>query len=596
MGRRTWLTLALVTIVVAGTAVGLAVASPKRASNPRPKTITRGLDFLHSRQQTNGGFGTMANTAWGILGAVASGERLGSKLWTIGGKNPYAYLQAGSHTAAAGSDPSAPVYYARAIMAYVAAGHLEMIFQAGTPPVDLLEKLYSYQDFVDGSPTKGRFSPLSSIPTRQAVDATAWAILGMQALGGNDQARFAPAVSWLAGQQTGDGGFPADQGSTISNVRDTALSIQALVAGGTPVNSPAIQNARQYLKNNQRPDGGFSYAEHGSQTDGSSTAAAIQAIVAVGEDPGAWKYGSTSNTPLSALAGLQLKTGAYHDKAGDSSAPVALTSWALVALREKSFATYPRSPGGKYPGFVYRPQIRSAQPADHAEFTGAHTVLIQAKYTDGSKPGRVGTGVSAKACRVYVDNVNRTSHAKIGSSSLHLQLQNVPNGPHTYRLRIVDYAGNAKELVRTFTMAVPTPTPTVVPTYTPPYVPPSSTPTPSTTLYPTPAASGSGTPYPGTSTSPYPGTVSGAPIPTPSPSGSAPAKPVGGGSVGGFVGGTLLALLPIGAAASYLVINRRERALDPAAEGQVLPGGGSPWDRVKSRVRSLKDLVKPAGR
>jgi hypothetical protein len=58
----------------------------------------------------------------------------------------------------------------------------------------------------------------------------------------------------------------------------------------------------------------------------------------------------------------------------------------------------------------------------------------------------------------------------------------------------------------------------------------------------------------------------------------------------------LLAMLPIGAATSFLVISRREHVLGGAGEGKVLGGGGSPWDRLKHRVKSLKDLVKPAGR
>ena len=82
MGRRTWLTLALATLLATSSVTGLAGASPKRFSDPRPKSVTRGLDYLHSHQETNGGFGSMADTAWGILGAVASGERMGASLWT----------------------------------------------------------------------------------------------------------------------------------------------------------------------------------------------------------------------------------------------------------------------------------------------------------------------------------------------------------------------------------------------------------------------------------------------------------------------------------------------------------------------------------
>jgi hypothetical protein len=55
-------------------------------------------------------------------------------------------------------------------------------------------------------------------------------------------------------------------------------------------------------------------------------------------------------------------------------------------------------------------------------------------------------------------------------------------------------------------------------------------------------------------------------------------------------------MLPIGAAVSYLAFHRREQALEPAGEGKVGPGGGSPWDRVKRSLGRLKDIAKPAGR
>jgi hypothetical protein len=600
MGRRTWLTLALATLLAAGSVTSLAGASPRSVTDPRPRTITRSLDFLHAHQQTNGGFGTMANTTWAILGAVAGGERMGSSLWTIAGENPYSYLQANNHVTAASNDPNPTVYYSRAIMSYVAVGRLNEVFRAGTPAADLLAKLYSYQDFVDGSATKGRFSPLASIPSRLAVESTAWAILGMQAVGARDQVRFGPAVTWLAGQQNSDGGFSADQLPDSSNVEDTALAIQALAAGsaaGVSVPPSEIQDALGYLKAHQRADGGFPYAP-GGPTDGTATAAAIQAIISTGGQQSAWKQGTHS--PADALAALQQTNGGYRDQAGDSSSSIVVTSWALVALSSKPFTTYPKNPGSAEKGFVYRPQITSAEPKNRAKFTGTHTVLIHARYSDGTKAGQVGTGVNPGACRVYVDNVNRTKHAKIGTKTLSLQLKNVPNGTHTYKLRIVDHAGNAKELVRSFTVAVPTPepeptTPVPIPPYTPPttYPTPSHSATPSTTLYPTPTSSS--TLYPSASASP--GTISGQPVSSPSPSGSPGVGATGGGgSAAGFVGGTLLALLPIGAAVSYLAFHRREQALDAAGEGRVLPGGGSTWDRLKRSLGKLKDIVKPAGR
>ena len=183
----------------------------------------------------------MAATAWVILGAVASGERVGSTMWTVDGNNPFGFLQAHSHEAAAtGPDvDNAPVYYARAIMSYVAADRAERVFVAGTPRIDLLAKLYGYQDLVEGSPTKGSFSPSTSSRTFQAVHTTAWAILAMQALGEDEKDRFALAEQWLATQQLPDGGFPAQAGEP-ANCEDTAVAIQALELAADVAVDPAI--------------------------------------------------------------------------------------------------------------------------------------------------------------------------------------------------------------------------------------------------------------------------------------------------------------------------------------------------------------------
>src|SRR5450756_3102274 len=91
MGRKIWLALALAVIVAVSFAAGAVAAKHKAASDPRPKTVTRGLDYFHARQKVDGGFGTMTATAWVILGAVASGERVGSTMWTVDGNNPFGY-------------------------------------------------------------------------------------------------------------------------------------------------------------------------------------------------------------------------------------------------------------------------------------------------------------------------------------------------------------------------------------------------------------------------------------------------------------------------------------------------------------------------
>ena len=74
-----------------------------------------------------------------------------------------------------------------------------------------------------------------------------------------------------------------------------------------------------------------------------------------------------------------------------------------------------------------------------------------------------GTGIKPSACRLYVDNKNRSRAADIGKYGLHLQLKNVPNGDHTYKIELRDYAGNLKSIERKFVVAVPDADPYVHP-------------------------------------------------------------------------------------------------------------------------------------
>jgi hypothetical protein len=606
MSKRVWLTLALAAVAAASSAASSVAAKPHAASESRPNTVTRGLDYLHSRQTDAGGFSTMANTAWGILGAVASGERMGNRAWSVNGKNPFEYLQANSHEAAANADTNAPVYYARAIMAYAAVDRVDRIPVAGTPSVNLLNRLTAYQDWVvDTSTGSGSFSPWnpSNPPShRMDVHTTAWAIIALSAIREDGTARFARAVSWLSGQANGDGGFPAQSGET-SNIEDTAMAAQALIAGGIAENGPVILAARAFILGHQKSGGGFPYKPAGD-TEAEATSGAIQAAFAMGEDPRTdpdWKSGI--NTPERALSLLQGQNGSYASTHGSTPRPMISTSWALIALRGRPFTTYPLRVGSASPAFRFRPWIKSISPKNGAKYNHTRIVLIRATYTDGAK----GTGVKPSACRVYVDNVNKSKPADIGRYGLHLQLKNVANGDHTYKLVIVDYAGNSKTVENKFKVNVatpiPTPTPTTAPTYNPvpnPIYPTPKpvTPNPVDTLYPTtnPTASGSPTPY--SSVTPYASgaPVTGAPVASPSPSGSpGAAGGGGGGSAAGFLGGTLLAMLPIGALLSYFAFRRRELALSGASSGKVLEGGGSSWERVKQALGKSKDIVKPAG-
>jgi len=360
-----------------------------------------------------------------------------------------------------------------------------------------------------------------------------------------------------------------------------------------------------FLKSSQKASGGFSAAAGGT-TDGEATSAGIQMIVASGGNPDGTDWRVGIDTPVTALHHLQEANGSYRSSSGSHMRPVIVTSWALVALNDEPFTTYPKNFGPAHKAFKFRPIFHTISPKNGAKFK-THIVLIRATYTDFFPKG---TGIKPSACRLYVDDKNKSKPADIGKYGLHLQLKNVPNGDHKYRIELSDQAGNKKVVERKFTVAVPTPTPTYTPTtqpttqptYIPPVYPTHTATTKPYTPTPTP------TPTPYQSITPYPyspsPTSSGGPIVTgsPVPSPSTSASPAGagaeggGGSAAGFVGGTLLAMLPIGAAISYLLLHRKEELLDTASQGAVLSGGGSAWERFKHTLARSKDLTRPSSR
>ncbi len=582
MSRKIWLAFALALMTASAFAAAGAAAPQSAGADPRSRSVLRGLDYLHARQESNAGFGSMPNTAWALLAIAASGERQQSAAWTVSRVTPFAYLDSHSHESAATDYDvdNAPVYYARTILAYVAAKHKDRVFIAGKPRVDLLAQLYSYQDLSEG-PTQGSFSPSTSNRDYQAVRTTAWAILAMHTMEEDAKERFTQAVAWLAAQQRDDGGFPSQPtAEQRSNTLDSALAIQALETAANAVDPAVIPAARLYLKSVQGADGGFPSAP-GGETDGQATSAAIQAILAMGERPTDtyWKVGDRSAPD--ALRRLQLGSGAFAKRKGSTLQMLPTTTWALVALREHPFTTFPADTGATLNPFIAPPRITSVSPKNKATFKLTHVVEIRASYNDGQN----GTGIKSSACRVYVDGANKTGPADVGPRSLRLRIT-LANGSHTFKLQIADRAGNVSEVQRTFTMAVPvtptypstTPTPIYpYPTYTP--LPTPTTPAPVTTLTPTPSYSSSPTPWGSPSPSPSGTTIVGPGVASPSPSASSTAS-APSDAAAAYLGGTLLALLPIGAILGYLFHRRRVAELAAAQQGRILPGHGSGWHQV----------------
>ena len=572
--RRLWPAIMLAVCVV--------LLTPGAAFAARPSPIMHGLDFLHAKQRTSGGFSQSSATAdpyatpWAIL-AIAAGSEAPAQ-WKKGGKSPVAFMQSLDLEAKAqASQPfNPPVFYAKCILAYRAAGRLDLVYNAGTGHLDLVAKMNAYNGPLDGD---GHYSPQTSgSRSLYSISTTGWAILALKAAGESGSA-MGDAVDWLETKQYADGGFATQPGLETGdeNTEDTALAVLALHAGAG--STAVIDDALAYLTARQLANAGFQYTKGDSHAYAESTSWAIQAKIAADGTLDGWTKGSA--TPLTFLKSLQLKSGAFQHRRGVSTNALSTTAVSLVGYSQKFLPVYRVSDPFKP---RWQPFFKSFAPASGAVFH-TRSVTVTATYRDNEG----GTGISTGAIRVTVDGTSKTRPAVIGSSKLTLKLTNLTSSQHTVSIKIADRAGNTRTSTHKFTVKVSTPTPpptTPPPTSTPPPTtirPPATTikPPPTTILPPT-------TMSPTTTYSPGP-TDTGNPWLSPSPSPSTSGSPVPGGTSGDggwgptILGIVLVSLVPIGAASSYLARRRASGRLDGAAHGKMLAGGGSAWQRFRGR-------------
>jgi hypothetical protein len=593
------------------------------------------LDYLHAKQVKTGGFGvgTSADaqmTPWVVMAIAAAGESPQSARWTRDGNNPLHYLQSIDLQSAAGSastQVNVPAFYAKVILAYVAANRTDLVGSAGAKGINLITELEKYQDNAptlsgssDPNPNYGAFSPWGGSSTNPyaKINTTIWAVLALRAAG-ETNGRLSAAVDWLAAHQGTSGGFGSQAGA-LPDVDDTAAAIMALRAGGLSADNAVVIQAVAYLRTQQNPDGGFP-DRHGDSSYAESTSWAIQALIAAGENPATWTKGSA--TPITFLKKLQRRSGLFEHRDGLVANPLMTTTEATIALSGRPF---PLVEMPFHASLAFRPVFDSFTPTGGPIYKTS-TVTVKAAYHD--TPKHAGTGINTEAVRVWLDTVNVTRHVKILSGSLSLTITKLSNAKHTVEIKLADRAGNTRTASRSFTIAVPAPTPTTGTggsgiggaanhgsgSSGAGTTGKGSTTTGGTTLYPQGGGTGTTSPSPGATAAAGDGTVTGSVLdasgisPTPSPGVSTTTgqplptptanvtgqvtKPGGEGGGGipveGYIGGGLVALLPIGALASHLFQKREMAALAEAGYGHTLVRGRSPLLRA---TRGLLGLTR----
>jgi hypothetical protein len=574
-------------------ALTIALLLPATAEAAVPGSVTKGLDYLHTRQRTDGGFsyinsqGSPFDTPWVML-AIAAGQN-GPARWKLAGRSPVGFLQNTALNSAAATSGNAPEYYSLCILAYLAAGRTDLLSSAGSTQIDLVGKLESYQSI-----TGGYYSPATPATTAAATETTAWAVLGLVAAH-QSGAPLGDAVKWLYGDPSKPGGGPNSDGgfgsqpNSQSSTTVTSLAIQALVAARPQANAsaidPVVQGAAGFLEQMQMTGGGFPDTKPGFP-GAPSTAWAIEGLNAAGVDPHKLVIGGKN--PYTFLQSLRQRNGSTHEFTGNDIGNVMkATTQATIALTGKRLPIHLTHDVATR--FDPRFNTDSVRPKNGARFA-SHTVLVHAGYHDNVN----GTGIRLTGVRVSVDGKSKTRPADITTSRLRLQLTKLANGSHTFTIIVHDWAGNVVRVSRSFTVAVPvgggstgggthpgnggtgggssgsgtgggtvhtaTPTPKAT-------ISPAQTVTPGVTLTPTPS-------------SPFPSSLA-----SPSPSASISGQVAGSGGGGGgghaaaVVGTTLAILLPLGVAGSWLVRRRLLNVMDGATRGEILPPGSSVWQR-----------------
>jgi hypothetical protein len=256
-------------------------------------SVTRGEDFLRTRQLPDGSFAERGQpgypqlTAWATLGLTAAGAAPQAKALTV------KYLVAHEAELTSATD------LALAALAERALG------QNVDRPLARLRAMER---------SNGSFGGL--------VNGTAWSVLAFR---GNGSTVHAATIRWLLARQTGAGGWSwAPRGAADSN--DTAAVVQALRSAN--IKGRAIDRGLRFLLRFRNRDGGFELTQ-GRASDAQSTAWAVQAFLAAGKAPprGALAY----------LKRLQRPDGSFRYSARYTTTPVWVTAQALPALARKVF-------------------------------------------------------------------------------------------------------------------------------------------------------------------------------------------------------------------------------------------------------------------
>ncbi len=302
---RTFDGAAVPAVLAACCVAALAVAPARAAASGRDP-----VSYLLAAQHRDGGFGSSPTATssqlyagWVALGLAASGDNPGDV--SRGGRSLLAYVRTGGYPDTGSLE--------RTILVARAAGASARSF-GGHDLIAALERRIRG----DGS-------------LSEQVNWTAFGVLALRSAGVGPPHRM---LTWIEGQQGGDGGFSFAGGGGGSDIDDTGAALEALGHAGSH-SSRAIG----YLRRHQNLDGGFP-SEPGGESNAQSTAFAAQGLQAAGVNPGSLHRRGASS-PLAFLRSLTAGDGHVRYSRTSDQTPVWVTAQAVMALDRKPLPLAP---------------------------------------------------------------------------------------------------------------------------------------------------------------------------------------------------------------------------------------------------------------
>jgi hypothetical protein len=260
--------------------------------------VAKAVQFLLSKQQPDGSFGSGMYTDWAAIAFVAASDSVGQpKIAT--------YLRTSTDSLSSVTD------YERRAMALMALG----ISPYDGTGVNYITRILT---FYDGT----------QIGDSNLVNDDIFALFPLMKAGYSTSDDLIKNITaFIISKQQANGAW-------VGSTDITGAAVQALLmVNGLPGVSTSMQQARTFLKNNQAQDGGY--------RSNFSTSWVVQGIVAGGESPSVWLVNNLN--PHDYLSNSQQSDGGLETIDQANQNRVWATSYAIPAALEKTWPAILRS-------------------------------------------------------------------------------------------------------------------------------------------------------------------------------------------------------------------------------------------------------------